>query len=85
LAKEEEVKAASKQLRAKLIHKSQGTKDEYLLGKLFEEFELTQNYSIGVSSFDMMLKKLNMGVAPKILESLFSKIDANKSEFIEFD
>lgn len=33
--KEEEVKAAIKALRFKLIQKSQGTKDEFLLRKLF--------------------------------------------------
>jgi Ca2+-binding EF-hand superfamily protein len=32
-----------------------------------------------------MMKKLHIEIAPKIVEPLFAKIDANKSEFIEFD
>lgn len=57
----------SKELRAKLIQKSQGTKDEYLVHKLFEEFDLNQNYSIGPYELDLMLKKLKVTAAPQIV------------------
>jgi Ca2+-binding EF-hand superfamily protein len=85
VAKEEEVKAGSKLFRAWLIQKTQGTKDEYLIGKLFEEFELTQNYSIALHAFDTMIKKLSLVITSKIVESLFTKIDANQSQFIEYE
>lgn len=69
-------------LRAKLIEKSQGTKDEYLLMKLYEQFDLNQNYSIGPYELDLMLKKLKIDAAPKIIDPLVQKIDKDKKGWI---
>ena len=84
IAKEEEVKAVSKLLRARLIEKSQGTKDEYLIGKLFEQFDLNKNYSIGSYELDLMLKKLKIDAAPRTVDPLLQKIDTDKSGYIEY-
>lgn len=75
----------SKLLRAKLIQKSQGTKDELLVRKLFEEFDLNQNYSIGSYELDLLFKKLNVQAYPKLVDPLLEKIDTNKSGFIEYE
>jgi Ca2+-binding EF-hand superfamily protein len=55
------------------------------VGKLFEEFEHTHNYSIALHAFDLRIKKMNLPIAPKVVEPLFSRIDLNKSQFIEYD
>lgn len=57
-------------MRAKLVEKSQGTKDEYLLRKLFEQFDLNQNNSMGPYELDLMLKKLGAGAAARIVDPL---------------
>ena len=72
----------SKLLRAKLIEKSQGTKDEYLLMKLYEQFDLNKNYSIGPYELDLMLKQLKIDAAPKIIDPLVQKIDKEKKGWI---
>jgi hypothetical protein len=53
-------------LRSKLVQKSQGTKDDYLLRKLYEEFDRNQNYSLGAYELDLMLKQLGINAAPNI-------------------
>ena len=68
-----------------MIQKSQGTKDDFLLRKLFEEFDRNQNYSIGSYELDLMLKQLDVKASPKLIDPLLSKIDLNKSGFIEYD
>lgn len=83
--KEEEVKAALKELRFKLIQKTQGTQDEYLLRKLFEEFDRNKNYSIGTYELDLMLKKIGVPVAAKLVEPMLVKLDKNTSGFIEYE
>ena len=56
--KEEEVKGAIKGFRYKLIQKSQGTSDEFMLRKIFNEFDKNKNSMLGAYELDLMLKKL---------------------------
>ena len=83
--KEEEVKSALKELRFKLIQKTQGTQDEYLLRKLFEEFDRNKNSSIGTYELDLMLKKVGVPVAPRFVEPMLVKLDKNCSGYIEYE
>jgi Ca2+-binding EF-hand superfamily protein len=50
-------------LRFKLIQKSKGTNDEFLLTKLFNEYDENKNGYISSFELDLMLKKLELPVA----------------------
>lgn len=74
-----------KALRFKLIQKSKGTNDEFLLRKLFSEYDENRNGYISSLELDLMLKKLELPVAEAIVEPLFRVLDKNHSGFIEYD
>ena len=74
-----------KELRFKLIQRSQGTQDEYLLRKQFEEFDRNKNYSIGTYELDLMMKKIGVPVPPRLVEPMLVKLDKNCSGYIEYE
>jgi len=79
------VKEVVKALRFKLIQKSKGTNDEFLLTKLFNEFDENKNGYISSFELDLMLKRLELPVPAEIVEPLFKTLDKNQSGYIEYD
>ena len=53
--------------------------------KLFEEFDRNKNYSIGTYELDLMMKKLEIQVAARIVEPVLERLDKNKSGYIEYE
>ena len=74
-----------KALRFKLIQKSKGTNDEFLLTKLFNEYDMNKSGYICHDELDLMLKKLELPIQDKFLNPLFAKLDKNESGRIEYD
>jgi len=62
-----------------------GTKDEGLIQKIYEDFDLNQNGMITIDEFANMVAKLEISVERKYLRGIFRYIDLNKSGAIEFD
>ena len=82
--KEDLIKAATKNLRLKLIEKSQGTKDELLIRKLFEQFDQSGNFYLSAYDLDYMMKKLGVVADGAVTEAIHQRIDKNNSGYIEF-
>lgn len=82
---EEALREIIKALRFKLIQKSKGTKDEFLMKKLFDEYDENKNGFISPFQLDLMLKKLELPIKAEAVEPLFRKLDKNASGFIEYD
>ena len=85
MATEEQVKAAIKSLRFKILEKSQATKDEYLLKKLFDECDVNKNGCLGTYDLDLMMKKLGVPTQAIVVAPVLEKIDRNKSGYLEYD
>jgi len=63
----EEVKGLIKGLRYKLIQKTQGNHDEYILRKLFNDFDLNKSGNITIDELAIMLFKLDFPIQKKFL------------------
>ena len=82
---EEALREIIKALRFKLIQKSKGTNDEFLLTKLFNEYDENKSGFICPVELDCMLKKLELPVQEQYLQPLFARLDRNQSGRIEYD
>lgn len=58
--KEEQIKILVKSLRFKLIEKSQGTKDELLVRKLFQEYDKHGHYYLTSNDISQMIKSFKL-------------------------
>ena len=56
--KPEEVKSAIKLIRFKLIQKTEGTHEEFILKQLFNEFDVNKNNFLCLDELQKMLIKL---------------------------
>ncbi len=56
--KPEEVKSAIKMMRFKLIQRTEGTHEEFILKQLFSEFDVNKNNFLGLDELQKMLIKL---------------------------
>ena len=84
-ANEESLRFIIKSLRFKLIQKSKGTNDEFLMRKLFNEYDENKNGFISPFELDLMLKRLELPITPEFVEPLFKKLDKNCTGNIEYD
>ena len=80
----EQVKAAIKAFRFKLIQKTKGTNDEFALKKLFNNFDKNKNEMIGAYELDLMLKALEAPVQPRLVNPILIQLDKNETGFIEY-
>ena len=60
--KEDDIKRATIDLRYRFIQRSQGTKDDLLIRKLFEEFDENRNQNWGPYDLDLAMKKMGLNV-----------------------
>lgn len=83
--KEDVIRKEIKNIRYKLIEKTQGSKDELLIRKLFEEYDVNNNFYMSPYDTSQMIKKLGLEVAPQLAESIHERIDKNNSGYVEFE
>jgi len=81
----EEIKSIIKNIRFKLIQLSGGSQDEFLLRKLFKDFDLTKSGFLTLEELEAMLIRLQAPVQDAHLWAVFNHIDKNKSGYIEFE
>lgn len=72
-----------KNLRYKLIEKSQGTKDELLVRKLFNDYDKNNNFYLTPNDTNLMVKGFNIQADPATIEAIHERIDKNNSGYIE--
>lgn len=80
-----EIKDIIKTLRYKLIQRSNSSQDEFLLRKLFKEFDLNNSGYLTLDELQAMMIRLETPVNLNYLSAVFAYIDKNKSGHIEFD
>lgn len=81
----EEVKSIIKTIRYKLIQLSKGSQDEFLLRKLFKDFDLNKSGFLTLDELQAMLIRMETPVHEAYLWAVFNHIDKNKSGYIEFE
>lgn len=80
-----ELRFILKSFREKLINKTHQKTDEFLLRKVFKEFDT--NYSGFLSLLDLtaMMARLDIPMERKYIATIFNHLDANNNGFIEFE
>ena len=79
---EDIIRKETKSLRFKLIEKTQGSKDELLVRKLFDEYDINKNFYLSAFDTSNMLKRLGLEVPAKVAETIHERIDKNNSGYI---
>ena len=72
-------------VHSQLQNLTNGSSDENMIRKIFDDFDLNQNGMITIDEFANMVAKLEISVERKYLRGIFREIDQNKSGGIEFD
>lgn len=80
-----EIKDIIKTLRYKLIQKAGGSQDEFLLRKLFKEFDLNKSGYLTLDELQAMMIRLETPVHINYLAAVFAFLDKNKSGYLEFE
>lgn len=68
--KEEQIKILMKSLRFKLIEKSQGTKDDLLVRKLFQEYDKHDHYYLTSNDTAQMIKSFKLEAEASVVEAV---------------
>ena len=80
-----EIKDIIRTLRYKLIQRSNNSQDEFLLRKLFRDFDLNKSGYLTLDELQAMMIRLETPVNINYLAAVFAYLDQNKSGYIEFD
>jgi Ca2+-binding EF-hand superfamily protein len=67
-----------------LLSKANNTTEEFLLRKIFKEFDRNESGDLTVDELWAMFAKLEISCERKYLMGVFKKIDADNSGTIEF-
>ena len=71
-------------VNSQLQNLTNGSTDEHLIRKIYDDFDLNQNDMITIDEFANMVAKLEIAVERKYLRGIFREIDLDKSGAIEF-
>lgn len=81
----DKIKQYTQYVQSQLQNLTNGSTDEGIIRKIFDDFDLNQNEMITIDEFANMVAKLEVAVERKYLRGIFREIDLNKSGGIEFD
>ena len=82
---EDAIRNAVKKLRFKLIEKTQGSKDEFVIRKLFDEYDCNKNFYLSPYDLSQMLIRQGINLEAHLVEKVHERLDKNSSGYIEFD
>jgi hypothetical protein len=80
--KEEQIRAAIKNLRFKLIDKTQGTKDDLIIRKIFNEYDKNNLFYLTPNNTNQMFNNFNIQADPSLIQAVHERIDKNQSGYI---
>jgi Ca2+-binding EF-hand superfamily protein len=81
----DKVREMIKVLRQRLISIANGSQEEYVLEKIFKDFDLNGSGTITQDEMGAMMGKLGIAVEKKYVNALIRELDINKSGMLEFD
>lgn len=82
---EDKVRFLVQAVRQKLLSKANGTTEEFLLRKIFRDFDTNESGDLTIDELWAMMAKLEICCERKYLLGVFKKIDADNSGTIEFE
>lgn len=72
-------------MRQRLLVLSNNSQEEYILRKIFKDFDLNQSGSITLDELTAMLAKLGISVERKYIQAMLRELDSNKTGMLEFE
>lgn len=72
-------------MRQKLLLLSNNSEEEFVLRKMFNDFDLNGNGTLSIDELGAMLAKLSLSVERKYIMAMLNMIDTNGSGAIEFE
>ena len=85
VTKAEEIKTALRTIRFKLLQRTGNTHEEFILRKVFCEFDANKNGKMGTVELGNMLVKLEIPTEERLLEGIVARIDRNGDGEFDFD
>ena len=79
---EQAIRNAIKSLRYKLIEKTQGSKDEFIVRKVFDQYDSNKNFYLSSYDLSCMLKSLDVNLEAALVEKVHERLDKNGSGYI---
>jgi len=83
-ATDQEVSDYVKVLRTKVINKTSGVMDEYLLASRFKEYDVDNSGLLHRVQLQAICMKLNIEIPDNIVTSMFSKLSSCRGDFVLF-
>jgi len=81
----DKVKHLIQMMRHRLLDISNSSQEEYMLRKIFKDFDTNQSGTLTVDELAAMCAKLGISVERKYLMALLKALDTNKSGMLEFE
>jgi Ca2+-binding EF-hand superfamily protein len=82
---DEVISSVVKSIRFKLIQKTNGNHEEFIMRKFFREFDRNGNGTICLDELNALLIKIEIPVQKKFLIPIFKKFDRNNNGMIEIE
>jgi Ca2+-binding EF-hand superfamily protein len=81
----EEVKSALKTIRFKLLQRTNGTHEEFILRKIFNEFDLARRGKLNEDDLSAMLVKLEIPTERRLIAPIIGKLSHQHDGLIDFN
>ena len=82
---QDQVRHLISMMRQRLLTISRGSQEEYVLRKIFKDFDANQSGTITIDELWAMLSSLGISVERKYMDALMKALDENKSGMLEFE
>jgi len=80
----EEIKAALKTIRFKLLQRTNNTHEEFILRKIFNEFDTSKSGRLSEEDLIAMLVKLEIPTEPRLIAPILSRLSQQNNGFVDF-
>lgn len=81
----DKVKALIQMMRQRLLMISNNSQEEFVLRKIFKDFDTNNSGTITVDELGAMLAKLQISVERKYISAMIKTLDTNNSGMLEFE
>lgn len=72
-------------MRQRLLVMSNNSEEEFVLRKIFKDFDSNGNGTLSIDELGAMLAKLSLSVERKYIMAMLNKLDTNGSGVLEFE
>lgn len=72
-------------MRQRLLVLSNNSEEEFVIRKIFKDFDSNGNGTLSIDELGAMLAKLSLSVERKYIMAMLNKLDTNGSGVLEFE